>query len=54
MKDSSEKYQFYIYCKVCGKIINEDISDDNNGICDDCYIDKRTWSEIEFGEYYEE
>jgi len=26
-------------CTQCGKIISETISDDNGGICDDCWSD---------------
>ena len=48
-KDSSEDYTFYKYCKECGEQIEEDIYEDNDGLCDYCYINKRTWKEIPFG-----
>ena len=50
MKDKIDDYMFYKRCKVCCKIIDEDIYDDNNGLCDDCFIDKRTWVDNPFGE----
>jgi hypothetical protein len=53
MNDEVEDYSFYKYCRICGDMIDEDIYDDNDGICDYCYINKRTWSEISFGEYNE-
>ncbi len=54
MKDELKDYMIYKRCKVCGKITDEDIFDDNNGICDDCFTDENTWNEQPIGNYYED
>jgi len=41
-------------CERCGDIIDFEVYYDNNGLCDWCYTQRRTWSEVNFGEYYEE
>ena len=41
MRDNIEDYQLYKYCKVCGCIIDEEIFDDNDGLCDYCYIENK-------------
>ena len=50
IKNTKNKYIEEYYCELCGMEISEDIFDDNNGMCDDCFIEKRTWEEIPFGE----
>lgn len=42
-------YNLYLYCRFCGAMISEEEHDDNNGLCDDCWMDKQTWEEVPFG-----
>ena len=49
MKDKIEDYQLYKRCKICGEIIGEEILDDNDGLCDYCFIENNTWREMPFG-----
>ena len=50
MKDKIDDYMFYKRCVVCGKIIDENIYDDNSGLCDDCYTDVKSWDECNYSE----
>jgi NMD protein affecting ribosome stability and mRNA decay len=43
------RYKFEKLCKNCGKSIDEDIYDDNKGLCDDCYIERKTYREYLYG-----
>jgi len=44
-----EDYQFYKYCKICGEIISEEVYDDNDGLCDFCYMNYKTWEDYPVG-----
>ena len=47
--DETNDYTFYKFCKECGEQIHEDIYDDNDGLCDFCYINTRNFEEVHVG-----